>query len=140
MVVFIIASFIVLISLGLLVFDYLYIRNDSIVIESRIKRFIFGGIEILFVGIFLVALVIIGANVSNLEIRIEGYLIFILSVLAVIIYVGLIFIWSSLFRLLKKNFKKNINPRHRLNSISIYGLIYSFGILFYLIYCVVFFK
>ena len=139
MVFFIITSIIVLISLGLLVYDYLYIKNEAINIDLRIKRFIFGGIEILLAGILLVALPIIGSKVNEMQINIETYLLFILVLIAILVYLGLIFLWSMFFKYFEKYFKKVVNPKYRFKSISIYGLIYSFGIMFYLIYTIIFF-
>lgn len=139
MVFFIINSIIVLISLCLLIYDYLYISNDSKNVELRIKRFIFGGIEILIAGILLVAFSIIGSKVNEMQINVETSLLLILILVSVIVYFGLIVLWNYFFKNFAKIFKKAVNTKYRLKSISIYGLIYSFGIMFYLIYFITLF-
>lgn len=140
MVVFIINTVLLVSSIGLIVYDYLYTKNSKNNIDARIKRFIFGGIEILIIGTVLVALSIIGSK--ELDVEVEPIILIFMIVIAVIAYVVLLLLWNNMFKNIQKYFsKKSVSQqKYKLKSISIYGLVYSFGILFYLIYLVVIFK
>ena len=137
MVAFIINTIIILFSFALLTFDYFYIKNEAKDLENRIKRFVFGGIEVLLIGIAIIALTLLGAKIPEIDIVIETYLLVIFVIISLGIYIGLLFLWNVLYKILQKQFfKKQLPTKYRFKSISIYGLIYCFGILFYLIYSI----
>lgn len=139
MIIFIINTLLVLSSIAVLIYDYMYIKNSKNNIDSRIKRFIFGGIEVLLFGIALVTLSITGSR--NLNVEVKPFILIIMILIAIIVYICLIILWNKMFAYFNKYFSKKsmINQKYKYKSISIYGLVYSFGILFYLIYIVVFF-
>lgn len=140
MVVFIINTVLLVSSIGLIVYDYLYTKNSKNNIDSRIKRFIFGGIEVLVFGTVLVALSIMGSK--ELDVEVDPIILILMIIIAVIVYVTLLLLWNKMFNNIQKHFSKRsvVQQKYKLKSISIYGLVYSFGILFYLIYLVVLFK
>lgn len=140
MVVFIINTIIIALSLLLIFYDYKYINNETNDLENKLKRYIFGGIELMLIGIVLVALSIFASK--NIDIEVKPILLAIAILISVLIYINIIILWNRLYAVfLKKISKKTLNDfRYKFKSITIYGLVYSFGILFYILYAMSLFK
>lgn len=140
MVIFILDTIIIILSLCMLMFDYLYIKSSKIDLNKKIKRYVFGAIELLIIGVVLVLLTIIGSR--EMIISLEFHLLLICIGLSILIYIGLILLWNRLFVIISSSIdKKNLKgSKYKFKSISIYGLVYCFGFLFYLIYGLIFFK
>src|SRR5690554_637459 len=117
MVVFIINLVLFLFSIGLIAFNFKHVLNSNNDIESRIKRFVLGGIWLLLIGIILVATSLIGSK--NLDISIKGYILIILILLIIFIYIGLLFIWGKMYNSLEMFFSKKgaITSKYKFKSI-----------------------
>lgn len=139
MFAFILDTLLVLLSSYLIFRTYRFTKNEENDIEARIEKYIFGSIYLLGIGIFLAAISIIASR--KLDTNIEPLWIAISSFIALLTYVFLIYLWNKMYSFIKTNLSKRIPMNHafKLKSISIYGLVYSFGILFYLFYLIVLF-
>ncbi|MCK9470994.1 MAG: hypothetical protein WC006_03075 [Bacilli bacterium] len=139
MLVFIINTILLIFSFLLIGYNFVTVKNANKNIETRIKSFVIGGIQLLVIGIVLVALSIIGSR--ELIVDIDGSVIAILIVVCIIIYIFLLFVWNKMFKYLENYFykKNSIARKFKLKSISIYGLVYCFGVLFSLLYMITYF-
>lgn len=139
MLVFIINTILLIFSFLLIGYNFVTVKNANKNIETRIKSFVIGGIQLLVIGIVLVALSIIGSR--ELIVDIDGSVIAILIVVCIIIYISLLFVWNKMFKYLENYFykKNSIARKFKLKSISIYGLVYCFGVLFSLLYMITYF-
>ena len=140
MVAFIISTVFLVASICLMVYNYLYTKNPSNNIDLRIKRYIVGGFEIFLFGTAVVSLSIFGSK--NLDIDVKPAILVTSIIVAIIVYIAILILWNNVYNNIQKYFTKkaNVKQGYRLKSISIYGLVYAFGILFYLLYVVVLFK
>ena len=140
MFIFISSTIILIASIFLISFNYIFMKKTASDLETKIKRYVFGGIEVMGIGAVLVALTMIGSR--ELDILNDGTLIIIAVLFALVTYITLLVLWREMFKTINSQIsKKTINDfKYKFKSISIYGLVYSFGILFYIMYTVSFFK
>lgn len=139
MLITIINTIILIFSILIINNNFHYVKNKNNKLEFRIKRYILTGILVLVFGSIIVALSLIGARKIEFNFQV-GTLLLITSIfIAISTYILILYIWFKMFDFFGiNNSKKSLF--YKLKSISIYGLVYSFGILFYLIYTFSLFK
>lgn len=139
MVVFIINNIILLLSVFLLVYNYRFIKNDENDLEARITKYVAGSISLLLFGIILVATSLIASR--KFDVDIDTFLLVIAIIIAVAVYVLLILVWNKMFSLFTQSTMKTLKKQYgyQFKSVTIYGLVYSFGILFHLLYSFILF-
>jgi len=115
---------------------YLFIKNDNNDLESRISKYTFGSITLLLYGTFIIITSLIGS--IKYDVNIKTYLIILFCIFALLVYIFLIYLWNKMYSLIANKFEKKIAKYNfKLKSITIYGLVYAFAILIYLMYFVV---
>lgn len=139
MIYFIIGTVIFIVSILSLLYTLKTYLSNNIIVEKQIKRFIYGGLEILILGILLVVTSMLGVGSLNMDLK-TTYIILI-SVVAILVYISLVYLWyllsNKIYRKIsnKKDLKKG---SFKYKGITVYALIYAFGLFFYLNYSVMF--
>lgn len=145
MTILILTSVTILFSISLIGIDYSFIKNQSHCLEDRIKRYIFGGIELLMIGALIIILCLFG--IKNVTIAVDTIPLLLIILFSIIIYIMLVLLWNKLFSFFDNDLKKIEHSKidgksfqKKYKSITIYGLVYAFGVMFYLLYVISYLK
>lgn len=145
MTILILTSVTILFSIFLIGIDYSFIKNQSHCLEDRIKRYIFGGIELLMIGALIIILCLFG--IKNVTIAVDTISLLLIILFSILIYIMIVLLWNKLFSFFDNDLKKIERSKidgksfqKKYKSITIYGLVYAFGVMFYLLYVISYLK
>lgn len=146
MTVLILSSVTIFFSILLIGIDYSFIKNQSHSLEERIKRYIFGGIELLIIGAIIIILCLFG--IKDVAIAVDTMPLLLIILFSISIYIMLVLLWNKLFSFFDQDLRKiersksvgGTSFHKKYKSITIYGLVYAFGVMFYLLYVISYLK